>query len=131
MAIKSIIFKVNIGIADIDHGYYTDHALTIAKHPSETNERMMVRLLAFCLQAHQLETLCQGDAMISFGPGLSDADEPDVYIKDFTDQFQIWIKVGQPDDRCHQPKPVINQKKSLYMLINMPQRFGLKRSKIS
>jgi uncharacterized protein YaeQ len=100
MAIKSVIYKVNIGIADIDHGYYADHVLTIAKHPSETDERMMIRLFAFAMQAHQLDTMCNGDAVIAFGPGLSDAGEPDVYIKDFTDQFQVWIEVGQPDDRA-------------------------------
>ncbi len=62
MAIKSTIFKANLQIADIDHGYYADHALTLARHPSETDERMMVRLAALALQAHQLQTLCNGDA---------------------------------------------------------------------
>lgn len=100
MAIKSIIYKANMAIADIDHGYYSDHTLTIARHPSETDERMMNRLLAFSLQAYQLEAMCQGDAVIAFGPGLSDAGEPDVYIKDFTDQFQVWIEVGQPDEKA-------------------------------
>jgi uncharacterized protein YaeQ len=100
MAIKSVVYKVNIGIADIDHGYYADHALTIAKHPSETDERMMIRLLTFALQAYQLDAMCNGDAVMAFGPGLSDAGEPDVYIKDYTDQFQVWIEVGQPDDRA-------------------------------
>ena len=54
MAIKSTIFKANLQIADIDHGYYADHALTLARHPSETDERMMVRLAALAIQAHQL-----------------------------------------------------------------------------
>ena len=54
MAIKSTIFKANLQIADIDHGYYADHALTLARHPSETDERMMVRLAALAMQAHQL-----------------------------------------------------------------------------
>ncbi len=54
MALKSTIFKANVQIADIDHGYYADHALTLARHPSETDERMMVRLVALSLQAHQL-----------------------------------------------------------------------------
>ena len=53
MAIKSTIFKANVQIADIDHGYYADHALTLARHPSETDERMMVRLVAMSLQAHE------------------------------------------------------------------------------
>ena len=100
MAIKSTIYKANIAIANIDQGYYADHALTIARHPSETDERMMIRLLAFSLQAHQLEAMCNGDGVIAFGAGLSDAGEPDVYIKDFTDQYQVWIEVGLPDDRA-------------------------------
>ncbi len=52
MALKSTIFKANLQIADIDHGYYADHALTLARHPSETDERMMVRLVALALHAH-------------------------------------------------------------------------------
>jgi uncharacterized protein YaeQ len=48
MAIKSTIFKANVQIADVDHGYYADHALTLARHPSENDERMMVRLVAQC-----------------------------------------------------------------------------------
>jgi uncharacterized protein YaeQ len=77
-AIKSTIFKANLQIADIDHGYYADHALTLARHPSETDERMMVRLAALALQAHQLQYLCNGDGVLAFGAGLSDPDEPDV-----------------------------------------------------
>ncbi|TAL80942.1 MAG: hypothetical protein EPN77_19160, partial [Candidimonas sp.] len=55
MALKSTIFKAALQIADIDHGYYADHALTLARHPSETDERMMIRLVALALQAHQLQ----------------------------------------------------------------------------
>jgi uncharacterized protein YaeQ len=84
MAIKSTIFKANLSIADIDHGYYADHALTLARHPSETDERMMVRLAALALQAHQLQTLCNGDATLAFGAGLSDPDDPDASLTDFT-----------------------------------------------
>ena len=74
MAIKSTIFKANLQIADIDHGYYADHALTLARHPSETDERMMVRLVALALNAHQLQTVCGGDGTLAFGAGLSDPD---------------------------------------------------------
>ena len=56
MALKSTVFKANLQIADIDHGYYADHALTLARHPSETDERMMIRLVALALQAHRLQT---------------------------------------------------------------------------
>lgn len=99
MAIKSTIYKAHLAIANIDLGYYADHSLTLARHPSETDERMMVRLIALALQAHQIQTVCQGDGMIAFGAGLSDAQEPDVSLRDFSDQIQCWIEVGQPEDR--------------------------------
>ena len=99
MAIKSTIFKANLSIADIDHAYYADHSLTLARHPSETDERMMVRLVALAIQAHQLQTMCHGDGVLSFGAGLSDPHDPDVWLKDFSDQIKVWIEVGQPEDR--------------------------------
>jgi uncharacterized protein YaeQ len=99
MAIKSTIFKASLQIADIDHGYYADHTLTLARHPSETDERMMVRLAALALHAHTVQTVCQGDATLAFGAGLSDPDEPDVWIRDFTGQCKLWIEVGQPQDK--------------------------------
>ena len=99
MAIKSTIFKANLQIADIDHGYYADHALTLARHPSETDERMMVRLAAMALNAWQLQGLCNGDGTLAFGTGLSDPDDPDVHITDFTGAKRLWIEVGQPEDK--------------------------------
>jgi len=100
MALKSTICKAVIDIADIDHGYYAQHSLTIACHPSETEERMMVRVVAFVLNAHQVQTLCQGDAELAFGAGLSDPDDPDLGIVDFTGRRRVWIEVGQPDERA-------------------------------
>ncbi len=85
-------------MADIDHGYYADHALTLARHPSETDERMMVRLAALAFNAHALQTMCGGDGTLAFGAGLSDPDDPDVWLRDFTGQTRLWIEVGQPDD---------------------------------
>jgi uncharacterized protein YaeQ len=99
MAIKSTVFKAVLQIADIDHGYYADTTLTLARHPSETDERMMVRLAAFSIYAHALQTLCGGDATMAFGAGLSDPDEPDIYLRDFTGQTRLWIEVGQPEDK--------------------------------
>lgn len=98
MAIKSTIFKAQLAVADIDHGYYADHALTLARHPSETDERMMVRLAAMARHAHTLQTLCNGDGTLAFGAGLSDPDDPDVVLRDFTGHTRLWIEVGQPDD---------------------------------
>src|SRR6266498_5511347 len=90
MALKSTIFKAELSIADIDRGYYRDHALTIARHPSETDERMMVRLLAFALHA---------DDTLEFGRGLATDDEPDLWRRDLTGAVEQWIDVGLPDER--------------------------------
>ena len=99
MALKSTIFKAHVQLADIDNGYYADHALTLARHPSETDERMMVRLCALALQAYQLQSLCGGDGTLAFGAGLSDPDEPDVWLRDFTGQTRLWVEVGQPEEK--------------------------------
>ena len=90
MALKSTIFKADLQIADMDRHYYQNHALTIARHPSETDERMMVRVLAFILHAHEA---------LVFGKGLSADDEPDLWQKDLTGAIELWIEVGQPDDK--------------------------------
>jgi uncharacterized protein YaeQ len=90
MALKSTICKAELSVADIDRGYYRDHALTIARHPSETDERMMVRLLAFALHAHE---------RLEFGRGLSTEDEPDLWQRDLTGAIERWIDVGLPDER--------------------------------
>jgi uncharacterized protein YaeQ len=102
MALKSTIFKAALAVADIDHGYYADHALTLARHPSETDERMMIRLVALALNAYKLQDVCQGDGTLAFGAGLSNVDEPDVWLRDFTGETKLWIEVGQPED-----KPII------------------------
>jgi len=99
MALKSTVFKAFLQIADIDHNYYADHTLTLARHPSETDERMMIRLVALALQAHELQDLCNGDATLGFGAGLSDPDEPDVWLRDFTGRTRLWIEVGQPEEK--------------------------------
>jgi uncharacterized protein YaeQ len=90
LALKATICKAALQIADMDRSYYADHALTVARHPSETDERMMVRLLAFALNAHE---------QLAFGKGLSDTDEPDLWQKDLTGAIAHWIEVGQPDDK--------------------------------
>ncbi|MGH8806520.1 MAG: YaeQ family protein, partial [Noviherbaspirillum sp.] len=90
MALKATIFKADLQIADMDRHYYGDHALTIARHPSETDERMMVRLLAFALNAHEA---------LAFGKGLSTDAEPDLWQKDLTGAIDLWIEVGQPDEK--------------------------------
>jgi uncharacterized protein YaeQ len=91
MALKATIFKAQLQIADMDRNYYGDHALTLARHPSETDERMMVRLLVFALHAHE---------HLQFGKGLSDPDEPDLWRKDLTGLIEEWIELGQPDEKA-------------------------------
>ncbi len=90
MAIKATIFKVNLQIADMDRAYYNDLSLTIAQHPSETNERMMVRLLAFALHASE---------ELKFTEGISAEDEPDIWQKSLSGEIEIWIDVGLPDEK--------------------------------
>jgi uncharacterized protein YaeQ len=99
MAIKSTVFKAALAVADIDHGYYADHALTLARHPSETDERMMIRLVALALNAYKLQSVCGGDGTLGFGQGLSNPDDPDVSLRDFTGLTRLWIEVGQPEDK--------------------------------
>ena len=95
MALKATIFKAQIQLADMDRNVYADHALTLARHPSETDERMMVRLLAYALQA----PASADNGALEWGKGLWDTDEPELWQKDLTGQIQHWIDIGQPDDR--------------------------------
>lgn len=90
MALKSTIFKADLQLADLDRSHFADYALTIARHPSETDERMMIRLLAFALFAS--ETL-------AFGRGLSTEDEADLQEIDLTGSIERWIDVGLPDEK--------------------------------
>ncbi|CAH1386312.1 YaeQ family protein [Candidatus Nitrotoga sp. M5] len=90
MAIKATIFKANLQIADMERHYYQDHALTLAQHPSETDERMMVRMLAFALHAHEY---------LEFGQGMTADDEADLWRKDLTGAIELWIDVGLPDEK--------------------------------
>ena len=90
MALKATIAKASLTVSDMDRGYYATHALTVARHPSETDERMMVRVLAFALHA---------DPALAFGRGLSADDEPDLWQHDPTGVLLRWIDVGLPDER--------------------------------
>ena len=90
MALKSTVYKADLHIADMDRQYYQQHSLTLARHPSETEERLMVRLLAFVLHATE---------RLEFGQGLSTDDEPDLWLKDLTGAIELWIDVGLPDER--------------------------------
>ena len=95
MALKSTIYKAHLQIADMDRGLYADHALTLALHPSETEERMMMRVLAFALNVPPDDD----HGALLFGRGLSDTDDPDLWRHGLDGTLRDWIDVGQPDDR--------------------------------
>lgn len=90
MALSSTIFRCELQISDLDRGYYQTHNLTIARHPSETDERMMVRLLAFALNA---------DEQLSFTRGISQDDEPDLWQHSLSGEIDLWVEIGQPDEK--------------------------------
>lgn len=90
MALKSTIFRANLNVSDLDRGHFAEYPLTIARHPSETDERMMVRVLAFALHA---------DEHLQFGGGISTDDEPALWLRDYSGQIHQWIEVGLPDER--------------------------------
>ena len=103
MAIGATIYKADINIADMDRHYYQSHELTIAQHPSETELRMMIRLCAFILNA---------DEQLSFTKGLSSDEEPDIWQKSLSDEIELWIDLGQPEEKrirkaCGRAKQVI------------------------
>jgi uncharacterized protein YaeQ len=89
VALKATIFKATVNIADMDRHYYADHQLTLARHPSENDERLMIRLLAFALNASDT---------LAFTKGISTDDEPDLWQKSLSDEIEVWIELGLPDE---------------------------------
>lgn len=103
MAQKATIFKVELSVSDMDRHYYETHKLTVAKHPSETDERMMVRLLAFALNANE---------QLELTKGLSTDDEPDIWQKSLSGELDLWVALGLPSEKiirqsCGKAKEVI------------------------
>lgn len=90
MALSATIFKAQLNISDLRRHHYQDYALTLALHPSETEERMMIRLLCFCLYASDT---------LEFSRGLSNDDEPDLWQKSLSDEIELWLELGQPDEK--------------------------------
>ncbi|MDO4904005.1 MAG: YaeQ family protein [Lautropia sp.] len=90
MALKSTVFRIGLNVSDMDRGYYAEHSLTVARHPSENDERMMMRVLAFALFAAD---------DLRFGRGLSTEDEADLFAESPDGRIRLWIDVGQPDER--------------------------------
>lgn len=91
MASNATIYKAVLQISDLDRQYFQDHTLTLARHPSETEERLMVRILAFALHA---------DEALSFGRGVGTEDEPALWQRDHTGTIDLWIEIGQPDEKA-------------------------------
>lgn len=89
MALKATVVKAQLQVSDMDRHYYATHALTLAQHPSETELRLMVRVLAFALYA---------DERLEFGRGVSSDDEPDLWRKSLTGEIEQWIELGAPDE---------------------------------
>jgi uncharacterized protein YaeQ len=90
MALKSTVYKARLDIADIDRDYYAEHQLTLARHPSESETRMMIGLAAFALNAHE---------RLEFSRGLGETEEPDLWQRDLTGELELWIELGHPDER--------------------------------
>lgn len=90
MALKATIFKAELQISDMDRQYYRNHTLTVARHPSETDERMLLRLIAFALYAED---------ELKFTRGLSAVEEPDLWRHDLTGEIELWLDLGQPEER--------------------------------
>ena len=90
MAQNATIYKVELSLSDMDRHYYETHKLTVAKHPSETDERLMVRLVAFALNAHE---------QLEMTKGLSTDDEPDIWQKSLSGQLELWIALGLPSEK--------------------------------
>lgn len=90
MALKATIFKAELQLSDLDRQHYGNYSLTLARHPSETDERLMVRLLAFALYASEYLSFCKG---------ISDEDEPDLWEMDLSGNLERWIEVGLPDEK--------------------------------
>lgn len=87
MAIKPTIYKFRISLSDLNRNYYDTLNLTVALHPSETIERMMVRVLSYCINAQE---------QLAFTKGLSEIDEPDLWVRTYDEKTTLWIDVGEP-----------------------------------
>ncbi len=110
MALKATIHKAQLQIADLDRGLYVNPNLTIARHPSETDERMLLRVLAYAMNLPLDDT--QG--ALDLGPGLSDVDAPDLWERDLIGDIRHWIELGQPDERRLQKAASRSERVSVY-----------------
>lgn len=103
MALKATIFKCDLNVSDLNRHHYAQYPLTLARHPSETDERMMLRIVAFALFA---------DEQLAFTKGLSAQDEPDLWLKNYAGETELWLELGTPDEKrirqaCSKAKQVV------------------------
>ena len=102
MALKPTIYKFRISLTDMNRDYYDSFNLTVAQHPSETEQRLMIRIIAYILNAHP---------DLKFGKGLSDEEEASLWQINYSDEINVWVELGQPDEKrlkkaCNQAKQV-------------------------
>jgi uncharacterized protein YaeQ len=90
VALKSTVYKAELQVSNMDAQHYANYNLTLARHPSETSQRMMLRVAVFALNANQ---------QLSFTKGISTDDEPDLWQKSLSDEIELWIELGQPDEK--------------------------------
>ncbi len=86
---NATVYKAELQVTDMDRHYYASHNLTLAQHPSETDLRLMARLIAFALFAEE---------RLEFGRGLSNDEDPDLWLRNYTGEIDLWIDLGQPDE---------------------------------
>ena len=103
MALKSTIIKTHLSLSDMDRHVYQTCSLTIAQHPSENEQRLMVRILAYALQYQE---------QLEFTKGLCADDEPEIWIKNYSDEIELWVELGLPDEKrlkkaCNRAKQVV------------------------
>ena len=89
MAPNATVYKLELQVSDMDRHYYASHNLTLTQHPSETDLRLMARLIAFA---------CFAEERLEFGRGLSNDEDPDIWLRDYTGEIELWIDMGQPDE---------------------------------
>lgn len=89
MAPNATVYKLELQVSDMDRHYYASHNLTLAQHPSETDLRLMARVISFALFAEE---------RLEFGRGLSNDEDPDIWLRDYTGDIDLWVDLGQPDE---------------------------------
>ena len=104
MALKATIYKATVNVADMDRNVFIDSNLTLARHPSETEERLMLRLVAWLVNAHE---------RLVFTRGLSAEDEPEIWLMNDHNGIEVWVDLGLPDER--RVKKACNRSASVYL----------------